>query len=554
MASTVVSNASSALTNAATAQTTANSAATAAATAQNTADAKVSPSQVLNHIGGTNTTTISGGKVTTGQIKSGNHGGTADGSNFSTAGMSIDLDGGGISAKNFRITSGGDAFFKGDITGASGTFSGTLSGATISGGSITIGNNFSVNNAGTLTASGVNISGAITATGGTFGGWTIDGNQLKSNSSAIILDGGTNSISMTVSGLTRFNLNTGNTLPTPNVTGGTTLQIGSVSTNFQGVGDTTYTSNNFSAPNSVITNFELTFSNTGYVTEFGGGATSTVTVTYRIRNLSTNGIVASTVISSATATGGDNSFSLGSQSGGGPYQSAGFMPNGEAKLEVQTTAGHTYRAELYVQYDTPVEGTPENNDASFVKLQWNTLNVAVAVQVATVVINGGGFLAAVNAGKYLRMDNGTPDAVNIEGGIKWDRVNGRPGYVARAWVVATWSSRTGTFGSATIRAGENVLAVGRNNTGWHNVSFTNTLPKGEVLSGYGSDTLGAIFASGLRRYIGTTPTAASTGEYQVDVACNPNWGNGSSVMVYTYDNDRNVTENVNLLNVVVFSV
>ena len=550
LASTVVSNASSALTNAATAQTTANSAATAAATAQNTADAKVSPSQVLNHIGGTNTTTISGGKVTTGQIKSGNHGGTADGSNFSTAGMSIDLDGGGISAKNFRITSGGDAFFKGDITGASGTFSGTLSGATISGGSITIGNNFSVSNTGILTASGANITGALTATDGTFGGWKIVGNQLKSNSEAIILDGGSNTITMTVSGLNRFKLSTDSTLPEPNVTGGGSLTIGAVNTIVQGNGTLEYTSNNFTAPNSVITNFEILFVNSGYIVEYGGGSTATVTITYRIRNLSTGNVVASVTLGQAAATGGDNAYTAGSVSGGGPYQTLANIPNGTPKLEVQTAAGQVYRAELYIQYDTPQEGTPENSDSSYLKLVWSNITVNVAVQVATVVINGGGFLSAVNAGKYLRMSNSTTDAVNIEGGLSWDKVGGRPGYVARAWVVATWDNRTNNYASGTIRAGQNVLAVGRNNTGWHNISFINSLTKGNVSFTYDSDTLAAVFGSGLRRYSGT---GANTGEYQVDVACNPNFGYGSSVMVYTYDNDRNLTENVNLLNVVVFS-
>ena len=497
-----------------------------------------------------NTTNISGNKIRTGVIQSNNHTGTADGSGFSDTGMSIDLTAGGISAKKFRITQNGDAFFQGDVTGASGTFSGNLSGASISGGSISIGGNFSVNSSGVLSASGATISGNLTATGGTFGGWTIDGNTLRSNSSAIVLDGGSNAISMTVSGLTRFNLNTNNSLPEPNVTGGGSVSIGSVNTNVQGNSTVQYESNAWTAPNSIITNFELTFTNTGYAVEYGGGATSTVSVTYRIRNTSTNAIVASTIISQAAATGGDNSFSIGSQSGGGPYQSLSNMPNGNAQLEVQTTAGQSYRAELYIQYDTPVEGVPENSDSSFIKLAWSTLTVNIAVQVATVVINGGGFLSAVNAGKYLRMSNTTTDAVNIEGGIKWDKVDGRPGYVARAWVVATWDNRTNSYSSGTIRAGRNVLAVGRNNTGWHNISFINNLPKGNVSLTYDSDTLGAVFASGLRRYSGT---GATSGEYQVDVACNPNFGYGSSVMVYTYDNDRNVTENVNLLNVLVFS-
>jgi hypothetical protein len=497
-----------------------------------------------------NTTNISGNKIRTGAIASNNHSGTADGSGFSTEGMSIDLSGGGISAKNFRITAAGAAFFKGDITGASGTFSGTLSGASISGGTITIGNNFSVSNTGILTASGANISGDLTATGGTFGGWTINGNTLRSNSSAIVLDGGSNTVTMTVGGLNRFKLSTDSTLPEPNVTGGGSLSIGAVNTIVQGTGTLQYDSNNFVAPNSVITNFEILFTNSGYIVEYAGGSTATVTITYRIRNLSTGGIVASTTLGQAAATGGDNTYSYGSVSGGGPYQSLTNIPNGTPKLEVQTTSGHTYRAELYIEYDTPQEGTPENSDSSYLKLVWSNITVNVAVQVATVVINGGGFLAAVNAGKYLRMDNGTPDAVNIEGGILWDKVNGRPGYVARAWAVATWSNRTSNYASGTIRAGQNVLAIGRNNVGWHNISFINSLTKGDVSFTYTSDTLAAVFASGLRRYSGT---GASSGEYQVDIACNPNFGYGSSVMVYTYDNDRNATENVNLLNVVVFS-
>ena len=55
------------------------------------------------------------------------------------AGMQIDLTNGSITAKNFLITSAGAAKFRGEVT----------------------------------------------ATGGVFGGWTIDGTQLKSNSNAI---------------------------------------------------------------------------------------------------------------------------------------------------------------------------------------------------------------------------------------------------------------------------------------------------------------------------------------------------------------------------------
>ena len=529
----------------------------------------------------TNSTSITGGNIKTGIIQSEGYAYTSG--NFSTAGTQINLDNGLIRSKNFSISSTGDAFFKGNITGASGTFSDTVSGATITGGTVSgttitggtirigsgtsvfsadgnglyLGNTafasspFRVTPAGALTATGVNITGNLTATGGTFGGWTIDNNLLKSNSNAIILDGGNNSISMTVGGLTRFNLNTGSVLPNPNITGGGTISIAGVSELYQGVGSVQYNSNAFTAPNSVITNFVISFVNTSAAAEYGGGGTTDLDLYYRIRNITTGAIVTTVVLlGAAVAQGGDNTYSAGSISGGGIYQSYSLLNNATATVETQVVAGHQYRAELYFEYSTPVEGVVGAGDASYVKIEFSTINITVAVQVATVVINGGGFLSAVNAGKFLQMSNGTPDAVTIGGGIKWDKVDGRPGYVARAWVVALWSERTNNYSSATIKAGANVLAVGRNNVGWNSVSFTSALPKGNI-GGYGDyDTLGAALASGLRRYSGT---GANSNEYQIDIACNPIFGGGSSVMVYTYDNNRDVPENVNLLNVVVFA-
>ena len=484
--------------------------------------------------------------------------------NAGTNALTID---GNITARN--------GTFIGNITSTATISGGTLSGGTITGGTIRIGSGtsvfsadgnglylgnttfasspFRVTPAGALTATGVNITGNLTATGGTFGGWTIDNNLLKSNSNAIILDGGNNSISMTVGGLTRFNLNTGSVLPDPNITGGGTISIAGVSELYQGVGSVQYNSNAFTAPNSVITNFVIPFVNTSAAAEYGGSGTSDLELYYRIRNITTNTIVTTVVLlGSAAAQGGDNTYSAGSISGGGVYQSYSLLNNATATVETQVVAGHQYRAELYFEYSTPVEGTLGTGTASYVKIEFSTINITVAVQVATVVINGGGFLSAVNAGKFLQMSNTTPDAVTIGGGIKWDKVDGRPGYVARAWVVATWSARDSpsNYASATIKAGANVLAVGRNNVGWNSISFTSPLPKGNI-GGYGDyDTMGAAFASGLRRYSGA---GANSNEYQIDIACNPIFGGGSSVMVYTYDNNRDVPENVNLLNVVIFA-
>ena len=205
LASTVVSNASSALSNAATAQSTANSAASAAA-------ASLQPGQAATDVNN-NTTTITGNKIRTGTILSSNHSGPANGSDFSAEGMAIDLTGGGISAKNFRITAAGSAFFKGDISGASGTFSGNLSGATISGGSITIGSNFSVDTSGNMLANNASMTGTVTATAGTIGGWSISNSSKLTGvgtAGQIVLDPAIPSIKFNnTNGATKLTVKTG---------------------------------------------------------------------------------------------------------------------------------------------------------------------------------------------------------------------------------------------------------------------------------------------------------------------------------------------------------
>jgi hypothetical protein len=130
---------------------------------------------ITNHIGGANVTTIEGGKISTGVITSTGYtllgADTVASGSFMGAGTIFNLDNGSLRSKNFYITSAGNAFFKGDITGASGTFSGTLSGATISGGTI----------------SGTTISGT-TITGGTLSGTTITGGTINIGPNKFIVD------------------------------------------------------------------------------------------------------------------------------------------------------------------------------------------------------------------------------------------------------------------------------------------------------------------------------------------------------------------------------
>jgi len=113
---------------------------------------------------------------------------------FSDSGTFIDLSDGSIYSTNFAIDSSGNAYFTGDITGSSGTFSGIVSGGSVAGGTIDIGGAdatsfhvdssgnmwlgastyasapFKVSSSGSLTATSAAITGAINATSGTFSG------------------------------------------------------------------------------------------------------------------------------------------------------------------------------------------------------------------------------------------------------------------------------------------------------------------------------------------------------------------------------------------------
>ena len=127
-----------------------------------------------------NTTNINGGKIRTGTIQSTTYtapGGSPNTTPFSQNGMSIVLDNqGSIISKQFVIDASGNAFFKGALSAATGTFSGALSGATLTAtdgtNTLTIAANgaisnssgkFSVSAAGVLSASSAIISGDITA-------------------------------------------------------------------------------------------------------------------------------------------------------------------------------------------------------------------------------------------------------------------------------------------------------------------------------------------------------------------------------------------------------
>lgn len=169
-----------------------------------------------------NVTTIDGGLIKTGVIKSQNHSGVIDGSTFSLDGTAINLSSSNpsITSKNFRIDTTGTLYLRGDIQADTGRLGGS-DGWSISSNQISssdgntylnnpkstdastkkvlkIGDTFDVDKSGKLSATSVDISGVIKATTGYIGGensgWAIGPNLISSgnvflNSSTGVVSG-----------------------------------------------------------------------------------------------------------------------------------------------------------------------------------------------------------------------------------------------------------------------------------------------------------------------------------------------------------------------------
>jgi len=104
------------------------------------------------------------------------------------------------------ISSSGDAFFEG-----------TVSGSSILGGNISIGGgNFAVNNEGRLTATDAVISGEISSSEATLGAWLVNEDAITANTGTIVLNATDEYIHLKDSSLvTKVNLNTESSLTTP---------------------------------------------------------------------------------------------------------------------------------------------------------------------------------------------------------------------------------------------------------------------------------------------------------------------------------------------------
>lgn len=139
----------------------------------------------FDSLGSSGTTVIDGSRITTGFIRSGNWDAPDAGETFADAGTALYLNTGAIISKGFVIDDNGNAFFKGDITGASGTFSGSITGASGTFGGVTLGNSglsssqFSIDTNGNASFGGALDVGTV----------VIDDGYVKMQSNSATLEG-----------------------------------------------------------------------------------------------------------------------------------------------------------------------------------------------------------------------------------------------------------------------------------------------------------------------------------------------------------------------------
>ena len=117
--------------------------------------------------------------------------GTEDTSEYTTGGITIH-SGGSIHSKNFYIDTSGNAFFKGDVTGASGTFSGDITGAS-----------------------------------GTIGGWTIGTSSFQSSDTLFTIDSTNNAITLSNASGPQIEITSSSTVSDPSSAGNSTAMTAS---------------------------------------------------------------------------------------------------------------------------------------------------------------------------------------------------------------------------------------------------------------------------------------------------------------------------------------
>jgi len=345
--------------------------------------------------------------------------------NFSNAGTFIDLAGSTIRSKGFAVDSSGNAFFRGNLSGASGTFTDTvtvgdgavaISMTSTNGTGSLIGAGFSLGPNG-LTVSNATISGVITATGGSIGSWTVENNILRDGSSRIFLDPALPGLAIKEGTDTKLKVNfgeltdlagtgitlTGETLsPFQNYGASATVSIDEESSgqNFS-VTAGTYVDVSVSWPGSPVIS---AFNRAGYVNLYWG---------YRIYNGAT--LVSEVVLQSESWSGGaDDSFA------------SFYGYNGNFSFSAPEAASTSYTFKTFIivdgyQYDVGYGGGGFGGSSFSVSAYMVTPTIIAAANVDIVELTNKGIQIASSTNRFIKLrreDSASIPVLDAKGFVK----------------------------------------------------------------------------------------------------------------------------------------
>jgi hypothetical protein len=387
-------------------------------------------------------TLIHGDNIATGKIISTNYA-TGSGDGFTTTGTELNLDDSHFAAPKFKITSAGDAIFRG----------------TIDGGNLTIGTgSFTVSPEGAMTSTNATIEGSLTSEIGTIGGFSLSANALKNSDSTIQLTSTTGLPVIKLQNSSNQDKLVLSTAAALTPVGGTFtgLVIGVSATSITTFANsTTQTGTTMTQTNSSTTLSAGTptrFPDTGTISAAADGLTLSGTIT--VDEHGSNSEIASTRISVGAGNSlnyGYLSFSYGVQifKNGSTLIHTGQSPittisqalgTYTGNIDIESPAGAVgfdyaftvengayYEFKTFVNYisvfaDFTID--PFNNRANTIRMTSRTpkitagsatLSAAGAVSFAE--INQGGIQIVTSATKLVRSDFNSSDAFSVTGSL-----------------------------------------------------------------------------------------------------------------------------------------
>ncbi len=358
--------------------------------------------------------------VATNLITSTNY--TYSSGNFSDTGTFIDLAGSTIRTQGFAVDSAGNAYFKGNLSGASGTFTGTVSvGAspntiTLGGGQLT-GPGFTLNSSG-LSVTNANIAGTINASNGSIGNWVVDADtgNLRDSTNRIFFDPSLPGLAIKESGTTRLKVNYG---ALTNLAGSSISLSGESLTYYNnyassvGVSiDVESTGQTFTVPSGYYVDASVVYPSViGVINSMNRQGYMDLYWGYRIYQSTT--LIAEVVVTSDWWNGGiDETFANFS----GYTGTFSFSPPNA------TSTTYTFKTFFVCsgfQYNTGGSGASFTVDFSAV-----TPSISATSNVNVVELTNDGIQVATSTDRYIKLERNNSTATAILAGKGWMQIEG----------------------------------------------------------------------------------------------------------------------------------